>query len=514
MEFSAERTREKLPVPYLEILPEEVDISCGRQLFIDDFLIAESNLKRVWHTARAYSGNPVLTPETEIERDGEEAPLACPFNDGVWYDPEDGLYKMFYHAGWFYGTALALSRDGIQWERPDFGIAGHTNLVIPPREGYRRDGCLVWLDENAVRKEERWKMFLFQRIPGGEKRELLTSGDGIHWTFRADAGPCGDNSSFYYDPFRGKWVFSIRTSWPVRIRSFYERTDFSDVPWTADQVIPWAWSDVSDQPDPQTGEIPQLYDLNAAAYESILLGVFAVFYGEPNEVCSAKGVPKTIDLHFAFSRDGFHWQRPEERKPFLACSRIPGHWDRGYLHAAGGICLVFQEELRFYYSGWSGKSRLKPGECGAHPTALAMYAGGSTGFATLRRDGFASMRAEREGELRTPLLRGIRRRLFVNFTGKKIRAELLDRDGKSIPGYSLAESVPFCGDSTKRMLSWRDRKELPELPVQIRFVLEEGDFYSFWTSDFSSGESLGYLAAGSADYQSQRDLGRRGDLHS
>ena len=29
------------------------------------------------------------------------------------YDPADGLFKLWYHAGWFDGTALATSRDGV-----------------------------------------------------------------------------------------------------------------------------------------------------------------------------------------------------------------------------------------------------------------------------------------------------------------------------------------------------------------------------------------------------------------
>ena len=31
--------------------------------------------------------------------------MAAPFSDGVFYDGEEGLYKMWYHAGWFDGDS-------------------------------------------------------------------------------------------------------------------------------------------------------------------------------------------------------------------------------------------------------------------------------------------------------------------------------------------------------------------------------------------------------------------------
>ena len=97
----------------------------------------------------------------------------------------------------------------------------------------------------------------------------------------------------------------------------------------------------------------------------------------------------------AYSRDGFHWHRPH-RQAFIGASRQWGDWNYGYIHAAGGICLVVGDELWFYYGAFSGQgSVLKPGETGsAYEQANAMYAGGHTGLATLRRDGFASMQAD------------------------------------------------------------------------------------------------------------------------
>ena len=84
----------------------------------------------------------------------------------------------------------------------------------------------------------------------------------------------GDNSTFFYNPFRRKWVYSVRrTEGSVRVRRYIEHDDFLEgSQWEDEEPVLWAWSDELDEPDPEIGDVPQLYDLNAAAYESIMLG--------------------------------------------------------------------------------------------------------------------------------------------------------------------------------------------------------------------------------------------------
>ena len=87
-------------------------------MFVDDFLIEYTNLERKFHQPVKFKGNPILKPETKIEMNEGYCPVAAPFSDGVFYDPNDNLFKMWYMAGWFDGTALATSADGIHWDRP------------------------------------------------------------------------------------------------------------------------------------------------------------------------------------------------------------------------------------------------------------------------------------------------------------------------------------------------------------------------------------------------------------
>ena len=512
---------QRLPVNYAQPTPEIYLIDVGKQLFVDNFLIHETSMTRSFYEAKKSILNPVLMPETDIEMDNGECPVAAPFNDGIWGDPKDRMFKMWYHAGWMRGTCFAISEDGINWERPDLDVVPGTNLVLVNRDGYRRDGSCVWLDHSTRNTEERFKMFQFFRGPNNvEKGEIYSSPDGIHWGEPTTTGLLGDNSTFYYNPFIGKWVYSIRTprahssksdanTRHIRTRSYREHANFFEgSQWDVEDISMWSWSDNLDLPDPSIGDVPQLYDVNANAYESLMLGLFAIYHGPANEIAEEKGIPKTNDLKVAFSRDGFHWDR-ESRKPFIASERTAGSWDKAYIHAAGGTCLVVGDELYFYYGAWAGISpNLRGNMIGSHRQANAMYAGGSTGLATIRRDGFASMDAGNAGSvLTTKLLTFSGRYFFVNCDSASgsLRVEILNENGNIIQPFSADKCFVVRSDSTKKVIKWSESNDLASLQgtsVRFRFHAVNTNLYSFWVSQTPKGESNGYLSAGGPGFES------------
>src|SRR5262245_22411014 len=87
-------TLDPMPLPYLDKSPAVIPIDVGRQLFVDDFLIAETTLKRTFHAAKYHASSPLLKPDQPWEK--ESGPMATVFSDGVWYDPKDSLFKMWY----------------------------------------------------------------------------------------------------------------------------------------------------------------------------------------------------------------------------------------------------------------------------------------------------------------------------------------------------------------------------------------------------------------------------------
>ena len=334
--------------------------------------------------------------------------------------------------------------------------------------------------------------------------EVYTSPDGVHWGDPTRTGRLGDNSTFFYNPFRERWVYSVRRSIDgVRARHYIEHPDFiQGSQWEDEEPVIWAWSDELDEPDPMIGDTPQLYDLNAVAYESVMLGLFAIFRGPPNPVAAERGVPKTNDLTLGFSRDGFHWDRPH-REAFIPAARKQGAWDRGYVHAAGGVCLVVGDLLHFYYGAWSGESpKLRGSMVGSHEASRVMYAGGGTGLATLRRDGFSSMDAGGSGGVLTTrpvTFQG--RYLFVNAdtVGGSLQVEVLDQRGRVVLPFSAQDCTPVTADKTAHRVGWRSGDDLSALrgtPVRFRFHVTDGSLYAFWVSPDAGGASNGYLAAG------------------
>jgi hypothetical protein len=155
--------REIMPVPYLEHKPKVIPINVGRQLFVDDFLIAESDLETVYHTPEWYSGNPVLEPDQDWELTRDGAPYAAPFSDGIWYDEQNEIFRMWYLAGagkvhrksnqTFY-TCYAESEDGIHWSKAKQDVIAGTNIV----ELSNRDSSTVWLDRQERNPSKRTKI--------------------------------------------------------------------------------------------------------------------------------------------------------------------------------------------------------------------------------------------------------------------------------------------------------------------------------------------------------------------
>ena len=118
-----------------------------------------------------------------------------------------------------------------------------------------------------------------------------------------------------------------------------------------------------------------------------MLGVFNIHRGPSNSVAAQEKRPKFTDLTLAYSRDGFHFSRPD-REAFLAGTRKEGDWDRAYLHPAASVCAIVGDRLYFYYSGFSGINPKRGGDIYSRRLP--------TGSAFLRRDGFASMEAGRK----------------------------------------------------------------------------------------------------------------------
>ncbi len=207
---------------YLADKPSVLRINVGRQLFVDNFLIASTTLKRTFHYPEYHSANPVLVPDQPWEKQGAKGGFAAPFSDGVWYDELEGKFKMWYMAGGgTYATSgagitcYAESNDGISWIKPSLNVVSGTNIV---RKGSVRDASTVWIDKQETNASARYKMFEVSGGAGKWAYHYLTSSDGKAWRDNATpSGKVADRSTVYKNPFRNVWVWSMRHN--VRVQS-------------------------------------------------------------------------------------------------------------------------------------------------------------------------------------------------------------------------------------------------------------------------------------------------------
>ena len=501
----------------------------GRQLFVDDSLVdMATNVVRRWNRPEKRDG-PVVWPSggaaprktdgSSGARPGESVNLTCATDGGLWWDPMRRRFRLWYQADWLGDICYAESKDGIRWEYPDLGIVTGTNRIF---EHDIIDSWSVTPNYAAKNPYKDWKLhvsypYTSKEWPPTTDDRLWESTDGIRFKPLGLAGRSGDRSTSYYDPFRDLWVFSLRSASLPRTRHYFASREFGGRKcrwsWPGDKSAPESHKSLA-EPEAWLAatNLPnwQLYSFNAVAYESLMLGVMEILYNTPgdNGDCEKTGLPKQTGLHFCFSRDGKTF-KPRTEPDIAPSGWGSGKWDTGYLSPIGGICVIMDEQLWFYYSGLRGDGERQ--EKGNNWQRNGMYSNGSIGVATLRRDGFAGMVADGIGEILTRPVVFSGKHLFVNADCRfgSLVAEVADEEGRTILGFAFEDCEAFqWADSTKTELKFvgGDLAALAGKPVRFRFRLRCGTLYSFWVSPSERGESRGYVAGGGPAYPGLRDL--------
>ena len=508
-----------IPAPYLQAanIPKVIPIDVGRQLFVDDFLIESTNgIVRAFGKPVKYEGNPVMWRQTK-EEDSAQAPGCAMSGGGVWWDPTRRKFRMWYMSGFAGRISYAESPDGVTWERPPVGPNGD-NVVLPNQVS---DTFSVFPGYDTDAPYDNWRICI---SPGGNptRSAEYVSSDGLRWRFLRRTGQHGDCTTMFHNPFLGKWVWSLRASWRHRSRVYHAHRDFyAGGDWhfplgrpqtnTVDCAL-WLACDNQDLPrtmgDGKTYTNYQLYNVDAVPYESIMVSLFKILCGYENDIAARAGMPKTTSIHFAYSRDGFHFTRPDRTPAIDESGWGSGAWDSGYVGNISSCFAIKDERLWFYYVGARGDAtKNDPPRC---VYANGMHWNFSVGVATLRRDGFAGMVADGRGTLVTRPVTFSGAHLFVNADARfgDVSAEVLDEKGVPYPGYSAADCQALVRtDSTKSALTWKggDLSRFAGKPVRFRFNLHTATLFSFWVSKKPTGESGGYVVAGGPDYSGLKD---------
>lgn len=485
-----------LTVCLLSQPPAPLTLDATRQLFLDDYLVADSeNVTRRLHPLAKSPENPVLIADQPWE-----GGVAILYGSVI---EDEGKYRMWYYAGG--NTAYAESADGISWTKPKLGVieidGQDTNLVFRRDAAEGEPGFLPFFYEAfGVHRDDRdpdpacrYKMGFLSidrnykgpregRFHAGQRRGLgvAASPDGIRWRLLeswATEAICDGATHWMFDPRGAKYVLYGRTkfvdpalseAWNSDdwVRRYYwgrsvarvESADF--VNW--DITAP-AKATVVMTPDLNDPPGTEIYSMSVFPYESLYIGLVQVFHNRRDECY--------LDVQLAASRDGVSFTRVCQGEPFLPVGPV-GSWDRFNHSLSNNLPIRDGETLRFYYGGRTYRHSPYDGPDKGQR-------GGAIGFATAPMNRFVSLQASfDEGHLTTRPLRLAGESLHLNAKSDfgRIVVEVLSPDNTVI-----ARSAPVIADGLDIPVAWEEGN-LSNVsgPVALRFTLSNALLFALW----------------------------------
>lgn len=453
----------------------------------------------VTHTfwpAKAHDA-PVLVGDRPWERFGVSS--ANVIRDG-------DRYRMWYlawpevpPAGNSSFVAYAESEDGIQWEKPDLSgsnivnLARHQASVVhdpddpDPTRRYKAVGMI----QSGRVAQERGLQFQKSGF------YLATSPDGIVWEEADRTTPViethEDVGFFMRDTPRNRYIGYVKRSVP------YDLLDRRSVAITASQDFQtWTPPRLTLVPDGLDDRMArergcnhaEFYGLAMDAYPGFLIGFLWVYWPTlPLRAGTRYGWFGQMDVQLIYSFDGAYWFRTPRREPILTWGER-GRFDESRV-TIGCRPVHVGDEIRLYYSGSAREHAFHHGHDCRDRTDIdwqgrEYWQVFSIGFASLKRDRYASLSAC--GVASFTVRHGHRNgtRLLLNARALHgcVKAEILDRAGRSIQGFSRDDAIPFEGDALDAEVRWRNRT-FADLPgneeLSIRFHLDNADVFAYYT---------------------------------
>ena len=480
--------------PPTPIVDGVVQVGSDKQLMVDDFVVAEqSGLTRRLHPFEKHPRNPVFQAQLPWEEG-----WADPFMSTVLYDPDERCFKMWYRCGPRHSLkAYAVSEDGIHWQRPDIAKSAWQEFEDHNLLGF--DGEIAtWKKPGnnvqffpAADDGQRFLSLFYQ--PPTKDYAVSRSADGINWSQPEFARQAhGDVVSLVWDPAREHFLFfpKYKRENDGFVRRSFGATTIGEVdsPFTANLPFLAGHREdalVAEGASRAYGSLlkdtlrlsdfhAEIYSVTAIPYEGVVVALYDLWPVQG----SAEG---PLDLPMKVSRDMKAWTDVDFPRRALEIGRF-GEWDSGMVYG-GNTMLVVNDEIRLYYLG------ANMGHCTrVLPTTKPYHALG-VGLATLRLDGFASLRADQDGgEFTTKPLAVAGNQLILNAKcrkGGQISAGLMNADKTPISGFSMEDCDAFEGDSIRKVVSWRGKSELPDFegPIRLRIEIRSADVYAFQFRD-------------------------------
>ena len=546
-----------------------------KQLFIDDRFFAERRDIELTVNPPVKAGQ-ILSPETPWEKRGIGYATVLQDSDTyrMWYSSYVGLYDKQTRSTPF-NLCYATSEDGIHWKRGRvnlFDWHGHkqNNVVMPgttasvmrdpqapPEHRYKSLG-LIW-------SNDLWSESGSGLAGPASGLQLLTSPDGIRWKrLTKTVSPFFHDSlnHLIYDERVGKYVAYLRLSsqnaprdspmwfddkvmFVDKGRKLYEadasgKVGYFDPGRAVGRIelddpmrVPWPYREIKtksekpfiyrqheaydvvmacDENDPPHTDVQMAPVIKYPYAQDVYLALWTSYrhwgYSPNAKKLEFPGGTKKNDgiqdVQLAVSRDGIHWARPD-RRPYISLGRVGGPESSLQWPVLG--LLRRGDELYQYYGGAAR----------THGESANLPQGGL--FRLVQRlDGFISADAgPRGGTFTTPPMVFSGKRLEFNLNASALgylSVEIQDEEGKTIPGYSLAEALPIDRNRLAAPARWSSRKSVGELagtPIRSTWPCGRVNSIRFNLRDDESHEIP--AACLIAVCLSRRHFGGRADRH-
>ncbi len=484
---------------------EPLGIGTFNQIFIDGRFMAEkSKVKIVVQRPRKTGERNIVSGLYSIV---PGKPTICTDGPRFWAYQQvmmnDGVFKGF----------RFVSGNGVEWQEATAEIldAGNFSYGIYSSSGERAFG-VVFADPSAPARER-------YKVVSGYNNKVFASADGLQWkvlhtgifpsTVLYPYGMDSQNVAFF-DQSLSQYVAYIRINKRVKPPPEHQAY-FNKSPshgqmnhircvgrLTTNDLSSFSKAEIVLEPDeadpikdgvavmdfymPQVLKYPHAQDAYVMFPNSylhyqdwFLADDLTVYYSkEGTEVYNAG----PIDIGFAASRDGIHWER-YNRKPLIALGK-KGEFDEGGLYPVRGL-IFHGDEMWLYYVASDGHFMLEGGHQFRNVMSRVVF----------REDGFTAVEAEYAGgEFTTPVLTFTGNELHLNVETSAlglVQVEVQDESGKPLPGFSLQDCDRIhTTNSTDRRVTWRkghsDIGTLSSRPVRLRFELMYGaKLYAFRT---------------------------------
>lgn len=388
-------------------------------------------------------------------------------------------------------TCCAESKDGIHWERPNYGQfkvngSAQNNIVLLGDALQASHNFSVMYDNNPnALPNERYKAV--GGVASTKRRPLrglyrYVSADGIHWKIK-------DSVALFREGF-GMDSQNVLAWLPAENQyAVYLRMWTEDKPSDSTLLKGVRTIARSVSKDFKNWTTPEPMQFDNGIIENLYTNATHPYFRAPQLL---------IALPFRFSPDAVALSEAEMNKNGIAKTMRKGISDAVLLTSRGGTTYSRKFMESFVRPGldehnWAARSTIPA--LGVVPDGtdkMSFYFTRSYGTnechierMTLRVDGFASLHAGyKEGYMITKPLRLDGEKFLLNYSTSSIgyiKVIVLDENQRDLAAFSANNSKKLVGDRIDQEINWGGEsiKKLKGKKVRLKFVLRDADLYSF-----------------------------------